>query len=77
MKSLNILLTEKQLEFYVRRLRGEKLEEIARRLGTTKSNIAILEKRAKEKIELAYNTVKFIENMVDVEIITVNPGADL
>lgn len=71
------LLTERQLEVYLRRLRGEKLEEIARDLGTTKSNISAIEKKAKRKIELAYNTVRLVEQLVDAQIVSIPPGIDL
>ena len=77
MKAVDSLLTERQLEIYIRRLRGEKLEEIARELGTTKSNISALEKKARRKIELAYNTIRLVEQLVDAQIITINPGTDL
>ncbi|WP_456371087.1 Tfx family DNA-binding protein [Geoglobus sp.] len=77
MKVVDSLLTERQLEIYIRRLRGEKLEEIARELGTTKSNISALEKKARRKIELAYNTIRLVEQLVDAHIITINPGTDL
>lgn len=77
MKVVDSLLTERQLEVYVRRLRGEKLEEIARDLGTSKSNISAIEKKARRKIELAYNTVRLVEQIVDAQIITVHPGTDL
>lgn len=77
MKVVDSLLTERQLEIYIRRLRGEKLEEIAREFGTTKSNISALEKKARRKIELAYNTIRLVEQLVDAQIITIRPGTDL
>lgn len=77
MKKIDSLLTERQLEVYLRRLRGEKLESIARDLGTTKSNISALEKKAKTKIELAYNTIRIVESLTDAQIITIQPGTDL
>ncbi len=77
MKSVDTLLTERQLEVYVRRLRGEKLEDIARDLGTSKSNISAIEKKARRKIELAYSTIRLVEQILDAQIITVHPGTDL
>ncbi len=81
MNMFNILegtfLTEKQLEVYLRRKRGETLAEIARALGTTRSNVCAIERAAKKNIEKAYRTVKLLENLLYRSVITVPPGTDL
>ena len=70
-------LTERQLEVYIRRRRGESLAEIAKELGTTRSNVCALEKAARKNIERAYNTIKLVESLLYKSVVTVPPGTDL
>lgn len=56
-------LTERQYEVLIRRSKGESLSKIAEDLGTTRSNICLLEKAAKENIRKAINTIKLIESV--------------
>ncbi len=70
-------LTEKQLEVFIRRKRGETLTEIAKALGTTRSNICAIERSAKKNIEKAYKTVKLVESLLYKSVITVPAGTDL
>lgn len=70
-------LTERQLEVFLRRKRGETLAEIARALGTTRSNVCAIERAAKKNIKKAYRTIKLLESLLYRSVITVPPGTDL
>ena len=70
-------LTERQLEVYIRRKRGESLSEIANALGTSRSNICAIERKAKNNIKKALNTIKLIESLEYPVRITINAGTDL
>jgi Tfx family DNA-binding protein len=52
------LFTERQLQVLQLRLRGLSQQEVADMLGTTRSNISILEKRAHQNILRAERTLK-------------------
>jgi Tfx family DNA-binding protein len=52
------LLTDRQLEVLRLRNQGRSQQEIADILGTTRSNISILEKRAHQNIARAENTIQ-------------------
>ncbi len=52
------LLTARQLKVLRLRLQGKSQQEVANILGTTRSNISILEKRAYKNIARADNTLK-------------------
>jgi Tfx family DNA-binding protein len=52
------LFTERQLQVLQLRLRGLSQQEVADMLGTTRSNISILEKRAHQNILRAEQTLK-------------------
>ncbi len=70
-------LTERQYEVYIRRKRGETLTRIARSLGTSRSNICAIEKKAKMNIKKAFNTVKLIQSLEYPHRITIESGTDL
>ncbi len=70
-------LTERQLEVIIRRKRGETLAEIAKALGTTRSNVCAIERAARKNIERAYKTVRLVESLLYESVITVPPGTDL
>lgn len=78
MKSFNdTFLTERQLEVYLRRLKGESLEKIARDLGTTKSNVCAIEKSAKRNVERAYNTIRLLESLMYEAVVEIPPETDI
>jgi Tfx family DNA-binding protein len=52
------LLTEEQLKVLGCRLDGQKQEEIAGRLGTTRQNVSLIERRARGNLEKAEATLK-------------------
>lgn len=55
---LDSFLTKRQIEVLQMRLSGLPQQEIAEKLGTTRSNISILEKRAYQNIARAERTLK-------------------
>ena len=57
-ESLNSFLTERQIEVLQMRLAGRSQQEVAGILGTTRSNISILEKRAHQNIARAERTLQ-------------------
>ena len=57
-ESLNSFLTERQIEVLQMRLAGRSQQEVAEILGTTRSNISILEKRAHQNIARAERTLQ-------------------
>lgn len=67
-------LTERQLE--VLRLRREGLthREIAEKLGTSRENVVMLEKRAIRKLELAKATLRFASTLGHCGKVELNPG---
>ena len=56
--SLETFLTERQIEVLKMRLCGRSQQEVADSLGTTRSNISILEKRAHQNIARAERTLQ-------------------
>ncbi|MGB5101480.1 MAG: Tfx family DNA-binding protein [Methanothrix sp.] len=56
--SLDSFLTERQLKVLQMRLAGRSQQEVADSLGTTRSNISILEKRAHQNIARAERTLQ-------------------
>lgn len=57
-ESLDSFLTERQIKVLQMRLSGLSQQEVAMRLGTTRSNISILEKRAHQNIDRAARTLQ-------------------
>jgi HTH-type transcriptional regulator, fmd operon transcriptional regulator len=55
---LDSFLTKRQIEVLQMRLAGMSQQEIAEKLGTTRSNISILEKRAYQNIARAERTLQ-------------------
>lgn len=55
---LDSFLTKRQIEVLQMRLSGRSQQEIAEKLGTTRSNISILEKRAYQNIARAERTLQ-------------------
>jgi HTH-type transcriptional regulator, fmd operon transcriptional regulator len=57
-ESMDSFLTERQIKALKMRLSGLSQQEVALRLGTTRSNISILEKRAHQNIDRAARTLQ-------------------
>jgi|Deesub1362A_J573_1020465.scaffolds.fasta_scaffold00089_25 hypothetical protein len=70
-------LTELQIKVLEMRARHMTLEEIASVLGTTKSNVSILEKRARKNIEKSYKTIQIWEQISAVMSIDIPAGTDV
>jgi hypothetical protein len=71
-----MFLTEKQLKILELRGKGLTQEEVAERLGTSRENVTITEKRAKENLEKARRTLQAYEMLDPVRMI-VEKGADI
>lgn len=57
-ESMDSFLTQRQIRVLQMRLSGLSQQEVAMRLGTTRSNISILEKRAHQNIDRATRTLR-------------------
>ncbi len=62
-------LTERQFEVLKLRAQGLTQEEIAKILGTSRENVSVIEKRAKEKVEKARETIRAFESLNPVKIV--------
>ena len=65
---MNLFLTPKQLEILKLRHDGKTQREIAMLLGTTRENVSIVEKRARENVRKAKKTLDAYERIMAVEI---------
>lgn len=65
---MDTFLTPRQLEILKLRHDGKTQREIARRLGTTRENISIAEKRARENVRKARKTLEEYERITAIEI---------
>ncbi len=61
-------LTKKQFEILRLRAKGLKQKDIAKILGTSRENVSMLEKKAKEKIHKARITLELFETLDPVEV---------
>jgi hypothetical protein len=69
-------LSEKQWQVLQLRSQGYTQKEIAQRLGTSRENVSILEKRARENVERARETLALYESLEAIRI-PVLRGTDL
>ena len=70
-------LTEAQARVLELRAKGLTQAEIARRLGTSRANVCILERRARENIARAELTLKFAEKLRAPVVLEVKQGDDI
>lgn len=70
-------LTDTQIKVLKLRRKGLTLEEIANLMNTTKANICMIEKRARENIEKAKNTLKIYESIIAPLRLTVKENTDV
>ncbi len=70
-------LTETQIKILKLRKKGLTQEEIAKIMNTSRANISMIEKRAKENIEKAKNTLKIYNNIMAPVKITIREGTDV
>ena len=71
------LFTEKQYLVLKLRLSGKTQEEVAKLLNTSRENISIIERRAKENLRLAQRTLKAYKELLSAGEITVSEGTRL
>lgn len=65
---MDLFLTPRQLEILKLRQAGKTQEEIAGLLGTTRENISIAEKRARENVKKARRTLEAYERLTAIEV---------
>ena len=71
------LLTEEQLKILAFRLDGLTQEEIARRLGTTRQNVSLIERRARGNIEKAEMTLRAYRRLQTAATVELKPSTHL
>lgn len=69
-------LTEKQLKILEFRGKGRTQEEIAEQLGTSRVNVTITEKRARENVEKARKTLEAYEKLSPI-VLEITQGMDI
>lgn len=71
-------LSEKQYKVLQLRIeKGLSQSEVASILGTTRENIAIIEKRAKRNVQLAEETVRIYKLLLSASRVRIEPGTHL
>ena len=70
-------LTKRQLAVLRLRQAGLTQEEIARRIKTTRANISLIEKRARENVERSRETLREWNSVISPVRITVKKGTDV
>ncbi|MGA9141767.1 MAG: Tfx family DNA-binding protein [Methanocella sp.] len=70
-------LTKRQLAVLRLRQAGLTQEEIARRIKTTRANISLIEKRARENVERSKETIREWNSVISPVRITVKKGTDV
>ena len=71
------LLTEEQLKILGFRLDGLKQEEIARRLGTTRQNVSLIERRARGNVMKAEVTLRAYRRLQTAATVELVPSTHL
>ena len=70
-------LTDMQIKVLKLRKKGLTQEEIAKMFGTSRANISMIEKRARENIKKAYNTIKIYNQIMAPLSIEIEEGIDV
>ena len=70
-------LTKRQLAVLRLRQAGLTQEEIARRIKTTRANISLIEKRARENVERSKETIREWNSVISPVRVTVPKGTDV
>ncbi|NOZ83014.1 MAG: Tfx family DNA-binding protein [Euryarchaeota archaeon] len=71
------VLTERQIEVLRLRAQGLSTSEIAERLGTTVANVSATERKARENIRRAENTLRLVRMLEAPLRVLIPPGTDL
>ncbi len=75
--SYKSFLTKRQVMVLRLRQSGLTQEEIARRIKTTRANVSLIEKRARENIDRSRETLKEWESIVSPVRVAVKKGTDV
>ncbi len=73
----NSFLTKTQIKVLELRKKGYTQEQISEILRTSRANISMIEKRAKENVEKAKETLKIYNNIMAPLKLVVSPGTDV
>lgn len=76
-ENMESFLTEIQIKVLNLRKRGHTQEEIAHMMGTSRANISMVEKRARENIEKAKNTISIYNDIIAPSKIKIDKGMDV
>ncbi|WP_457556253.1 Tfx family DNA-binding protein [Candidatus Pyrohabitans sp.] len=71
------VLTERQIEVLRLKAQGLSTSEIARRLGTTVANVSATERKARENIRRAENTLRLVRMLEAPLSVVIKPETDL
>jgi len=71
------LLTKAQVEVLKLRLMGLTQEEIASKFGTSRQNVAIIEKRGRRNLRLAEETIRVYEKITTAASVKVKPNTHM
>jgi len=77
MRAKDTFLTKAQLRVLKLRTKGLSQAEVARKLKTSRANVCILERRARENIERARGTLRLAASLRAPVSIRVKPGEDI
>ena len=77
MMAYKSFLTKRQLSVLRLRQAGLTQDEIARRIKTTRANISLIEKRARENVERSRETLKEWNSIISPVRITIKKGTDV
>jgi Tfx family DNA-binding protein len=75
--SIKSFLTKRQVMVLRLRQSGLTQEEIARRIKTTRANVSLIEKRARENIDRSRETLKEWESIVSPVRVVIKKGTDV
>ncbi|MBP2144312.1 Tfx family DNA-binding protein [Methanococcus voltae] len=70
-------LTDVQVKVLDLRKKGHTQDEIAKKMGTSRANISMIEKRAKENVEKARNTLSIYSDIIAPSRIIIPEGTDV
>lgn len=77
MHAEDTFLTRTQLRVLELRAKGLTQTEVARKLKTSRANICILERRARENIRRAQKTIRLAAKIQSPVTVKINPGEDI
>ena len=75
--TMESFLTEIQINVLNLRKRGHTQDEIANIMGTSRANISMIEKNARENIEKARNTLSIYNDIIAPSKIKIDQGTDV